>query len=220
MVDSNSIKSRVVASTLAMLGAIAVFILLNTVTAESLLDRQLQFDRQQLQQFFESGSYDNDVVLDAYLISATSHSDKLVNSDLLGLTRDRLAFRARMGDEVVAVAVPATADDGFNGTVELLVSVDMFGRIGAARVIEDLDSDDLYGTLATVQSKWMEEFSDSTMRDILGLSWSTITANREYDQFVGASITPKAVSNRIYDALVFYQSNRIELMQGESFELP
>lgn len=186
---------------------------------ESLLEQQLDFDRANLAQFFEPGSYDNDVVLDAYLIPANSEHEALVNTDLLGLQRDRLAFRARQGEEVIAIAVPAATDDGFNGTVDLLVSVDMFGRIGAARVIEDLQSDDLYGTLATIESKWMEEFSDSTMRDILGISWSTITADREYDQFVGASLTPKAVSNRIYDALVFYQSNRIELMRGEAFEL-
>ena len=52
------------------------------------------------------------------------------------------------------------------------------------------------------------------MRDILRLSWQPITAENEYDQFVGASITPKSVANQIYDALVFYQSNRIELIRG------
>ena len=69
---------------------------------------------------------------------------------LLNLQRDRLAYRARRGEEVIAVAVPASADDGFNGTIELLVSMDMFGRIGAARVIEDLDSDELYGVVDVI----------------------------------------------------------------------
>lgn len=186
---------------------------------DRLLAQQLEFDRSHLQQFFAAEDFDNDLATDAYLIPAQADAGRLVNTDLLGLQRDRLAYRARRNGEVVAVAVPATAEDGFNGVVELLISVDMFGRIGAARVVEDLGSDDLFGTVATIESKWMEEFSGATMRDILGISWSTITAEREYDQFVGASITPKAVSNRIYDALVFYQSNRIELMRGESIEL-
>ena len=59
----------------------------------------------------------------------------------------------------------------------------------------------------------MTEFSGSSMRDIMRISWSKIGSENEYDQFVGASITPKTVSNRIYDALVFFQSNRIALMQ-------
>ena len=205
---------------LFLLFVLVALSVLNWLTSNKLFREQLDFDRAHLHQFFVSDSYDNDAVLDAYLISADGENDGLVNTDLLGLQRDRLAFRARSEGEVVAVAVPATAEDGFNGTIELLVSVDMFGRIGAARVVEDIQSDELYGTIATIESKWMEEFSGSSMREILGLSWSTITADREYDQFVGASITPKAVSNRIYDALVFFQSNRIELMRGDSFEVP
>ena len=66
-----------------------------------------------------------------------------------------------------------------------------------------------------IDSHWMKNFSGNTMRDMRRLSWSTIDpVPGEYDQFVGASLTPKAVANRIYDALVFFQSNRIALMQG------
>ena len=52
------------------------------------------------------------------------------------------------------------------------------------------------------------------MRDILRLSWSKIESRGEHDQFVDASVTPKSVSNKIYDALVFIPSNRIALMGG------
>ena len=98
--------------------------------------------------------------------------------------------------------------------VDLLISIDMFGRIAAARVIEDINSDELFGQLEVIHSQWMTEFSGSSMRDIMRISWSTIGSENEYDQFVDASITPKTVSNRIYDALVFFQSNRIALMQN------
>ncbi len=91
----------------------------------------------------------------------------------------------------------------------------MYGRISAARVIKDLDSGELYGVVDVIESQWMKEFTGNTMRDILGISWKAIASDHEYDRFVGASITPKAVSNRIYDALVFFQSNRIALMAGE-----
>ncbi len=195
-----------------------IFVLLGTggyIAQESQQQRRQEFDRQNLQQFFEPGSFENDLVLDTYLIPAVKTHPQLVNLDLLGLGKDRLAYRARKNGEVFAVAVPASADDGFNGTVDILVSVDMYGRIGAARVVSDINGDELYGVVDVIESSWMENFSDKGMRDILGVSWSKISAEREYDQFVGASITPKAVSNRIYDTLVFFQSNRIELMRGE-----
>lgn len=200
--------------------ALVLMVLTAGISSRAMLVRQKHdYDRGNLQQFFIDLPFDNDVLLDSYLIPAQAVHPQLVNLELLGLQRDRLAYRARQGEEVLAVAVPATVDDGFNGTIDLLISVDMYGRIGAARVIEDLQSDELYGVLEVIESKWMEEFSGSSMRDILGISWGKITAEREYDQFVGASITPKAVSNRIYDALVFFQSNRIELMRGGVYGL-
>jgi H+/Na+-translocating ferredoxin:NAD+ oxidoreductase subunit G len=197
-----------------LVSLVAVLFVLKAVTEPKLQLARQAFDRSNLYQFFESGSYDNDLVLDSYLLPARGGSDKLSNLHLLNLNRDRLAYIARKDGQAVAVAVPTSADDGFNGRVDLLVAVDMYGRISAARVIEDITGDQLYGVVDVINSKWMNEFAGNSMRDILRLSWQPITAENEYDQFVGASITPKSVSNQIYDALVFFQSNRIELIRG------
>lgn len=197
---------------------LSVFLLLLAVlkllTGDGILEARQEFDRRNLLQFFEAVSFDNDLVLDSYLLSAAAADEKLSNLHLLNLDRDRLAYIARKDGQAVAVAVPAIAEDGFNGKIDLLIAVDMFGRISAARVIEDINSDHLYGVVDVIDSKWMREFTGNSMRDILRLSWQPITQESEYDQFVEASITPKSVAKQIYDALVFYQSNRIELMRG------
>jgi len=203
---------------LPAVGLLAVTVLVLAVvdglSRQAILEAKQRFDRAGLAELFAAVSYDNDLVLDSYLLRADGSQAELSNLPLLNLDRDRLAYRATRAGEPVAIAVPTTADDGFNGRVDLLVAVDMYGRIGAARVIEDIEGDGLYGVVDIIDSKWMNEFSGNSMRDILRLSWQPITAENEYDQFVGASITPKSVANQIYDALVFYQSNRIELMAG------
>ena len=196
---------------------VAIFVLLgalNLLTGAGLLEARQEFDRRNLYQFFEAGSFDNDLVLNSYLLPGVAEHEKLSNLHLLNLDRDRLAYIARKEGKAVAVAVPASAEDGFNGKIDLLIAVDMFGRISAARVIEDIDAEQLFGVVDVIDSKWMNGFAENSMRDILRLSWQPITAENEYDQFVGASITPKSVANQIYDALVFYQSNRIELIRG------
>ena len=196
---------------------VAIFVLLgalNLLTGAGLLEARQEFDRRNLYQFFEAGSFDNDLVLNSYLLPGVAEHEKLSNLHLLNLDRDRLAYIARKEGKAVAVAVPASAEDGFNGKIDLLIAVDMFGRISAARVIEDIDAEQLFGVVDVIDSKWMNGFAGNSMRDILRLSWQPITAENEYDQFVGASITPKSVANQIYDALVFYQSNRIELIRG------
>lgn len=196
--------------TLAVLTLAAV----DGLSRQPILEAKQRFDREGLAELFASISHDNDLVLDSYLLRADKSQAKLSNLHLLNLDRDRLAYRAARAGEPIAIAVPTTADDGFNGKIDLLVAVDMYGRIDAARVIEDIEGEGLYGVVDIIDSKWMNEFSGNSMRDILRLSWQPITAENEYDQFVGSSITPKSVANQIYDALVFYQSNRIELMAG------
>ena len=191
--DSNGLK---ISHLFPLIVLLLMVVVVGLGSKAHLLAEKRLFDHTSLQVFFEAGSFDNDVLLDAYLIPARDGHPNLVNLELLGLKRDRLAYRARRNGEVIAVAVPATVDDGFNGSIDLLVSVDMFGRISAARVIKDINSAGLFGVLQIIESSWMERFSGSSMRDILGISWSKISAEREYDQFVGASITPKAVSNR------------------------
>lgn len=198
-----------------VLGLLVAVLFVSFSNRAALLVSQQEFDRVHLREFFAQGSFDNDLVLDTYLIPASGQHESLVNIHLLGLHRDRFAYLAKNKGEVVAVAVPATADDGFNGTIELLVAVDMFGRISAARVIEDMDTHSLYGVIDVIESRWMQGFTGNAMRDITRMSWQKITPENEYDQFVGASITPKAVADRIYNVLVFFQSNRIALMAGE-----
>jgi len=205
---SNLPQFAVLAICLVLLGVI------HLLTGDGVLVARQEFDRRNLNQFFEDGSFDNDLVIDSYLLPANVKNEKLSNLQLLNLDRDRLAYIARKDGQAVAVAVPATAEDGFNGKIDLLVAVDMYGRISAARVIEDINSDQLFGVVDVIDSTWMNEFTGNSMRDILRLSWQPIIAENEYDQFVGASVTPKSVANKIYDALVFYQSNRIELIQG------
>ena len=47
--------------------------------------------------------------------------------------------------------IPAAAQDGFNGEVDLLVVIDMFGRIQGARVLQDMPSSGLYGMLRIIE---------------------------------------------------------------------
>ena len=204
-------KLPLIAVLLALPGSL---LWLNFLVEDDIRQSRQDFDRQNLYQFFDAGSFDNDLLLDTVLLSVDQQQEELVNMQLLNLNRDRLAYFAKLDGDVVAIAVPATADDGFNGTIDLLVAVDMFGRISAARVINDLDSDELYGVVDVIGSRWMTEFTGNSMRDIQRISWKTISADNEYDRFVGASVTPKTVADRIYDALVFVQSNRIALIAG------
>lgn len=175
-----------------------------------------QLDLAALSTIIASSDYDNNLLDDVILLSPQSNGSDFVKLELLGLQRERLAYIATLAGEVVYVIVPATAEDGFNGTVDLLVAMDMFGRIKSVRVVRTVGAESLYGGLSIIPSQWITLFANNTFRDIQRLSWTKITADKEYDLFVGASVTPKTVSAKIYDTLIFFQSNRIAFISKAS----
>lgn len=199
---------------------LAIFLLVFSLIALDRLSRdgvllsKQQFDRNYMGELLSGIEFSNDVILDSFLIEADIEQQDLIRKELLGLRRDRLAYLVRDEAEVIGIIVPATSEDGFNDYIDLLVAVDMYGRIIATRVIEDVQDEELFGALRVIESQWIKLFSGNAMRDVQRISWQTISEEGEYDQFVGASITPKAVSKRIYDVLVFVQSNRISLING------
>ena len=156
-----------------------------------------------------SADYDNNLIESVIPLSPRSTESAFVKLELLGLQRERLSYVATKEGKVVYVIVPATAEDGFNGFVDLLVALDMFGRIKSVKVVRAIESNELYGSLRIIPSKWITLFADNTFRDIQRLSWTKISPDSEYDLFVGASVTPKTVSAKIYDTLIFFQSNRM-----------
>lgn len=199
--------------------AISVLLLISIWPAQyfasALQTSRVNYDRNSLISMLGNDLIDNDPVADALLIRAEPGTQNLVSPEWLGLRRDRLAYVGKQGDEVVLVALPFTVDDGFNGTLDLLVAFDMRGEIVAARVLAEPLQTELVGGLKILESRWMREFSGMGSRDLRRPSWQGIAADDGVDQFVGASITPKAVAAGMYDALLFFQSNRMLLVQGD-----
>lgn len=188
--------------------------------AASLQAAKHEYDRKNLIAMLGDDLIDNDPVADALLIRAETGTQNLVSPQWLGLRRDRLAYIGKQGDEVVLIALPFTVDDGFNGILDLLVAFDMRGEIVAARVVAEPLHSELTGALTFLESRWMRNFSGMGSRDLRRPSWQGIAADDGVDQFVGASITPKAVAAGMYDALLFFQSNRMILIQGDPSLLP
>jgi Na+-translocating ferredoxin:NAD+ oxidoreductase subunit G len=181
--------------------------------AASLQQARHDFDRRSLEQMLGEDAVDNDLVADAIVIKADG-SQNLVSPQWLGLKRDRLAYIGKQQGEVVLIILPFTVEDGFNGTLDLLVAFDMRGEIEAARVLAPPRSKQLFGELNILESRWMRNFTGMGSRDLRRPSWQGIDADDGVDQFVGASLTPKAVAAGMYDALLFFQSNRMALIQG------
>tara|TARA_B110000116_G_scaffold47794_1_gene39768 strand:+ start:695 stop:955 length:261 start_codon:yes stop_codon:yes gene_type:complete len=79
---------------------------------------------------------------------------------------DRLAYTTERNNKFITIVLPATIEDGFNVYVDLLVAIDMHGKIATAIFIREIDGHELFRVAEVIKSQKVEEFSHITIRGI------------------------------------------------------
>lgn len=165
-------------------------------TAARIADNQRQNLLQALQTLLPAGSYDNDPVGDA--VEA--------NDPLLG-PRPMPVYRARKAGRPVALVMACVAPDGYNGEIRLLAGVGTDGALVGARVLEHRETPGLGDPVDQNKSRWIFGFDGLSLGNPPEASWKVRRDGGAFDQFAGATVTPRAVVKAIRNALRFFQAN-------------
>ena len=133
------------------------------------------------------------------------------NGELLGYRQPRQAFRARLGTEVTAVLLPVIAPDGYTGAIQLLVGVLPDGRICGVRTLQHRETPGLGDKVELRKSPWILDFGGHSLENPGSAGWAVRKDGGVFDQFTGATITPRAVVAAIARALRFVEQNHKHL---------
>lgn len=164
-------------------------------------DNQRAAVLQSLQQVLPAALYDNDIVNDTIQVT----------DPLLGDTLPTIIYRARYQDKPVAVVIASAAPDGYNGKIALLVAIQRNGALAGVRVIAHQETPGLGDKIEIERSNWILNFEQQSLA-ILGLQQWTVKRDGGYfDQFSGATITPRAVIKAVKNTLLYYQIHQGEL---------
>ena len=155
-----------------------------------------------LNEMVPAEAYDNDIYNDKIVV----HSKQLLGSDE-GLT----IYRARKNGRPVAAIMTAHAPDGYNGTIKLLVAVDLAGQIGGVRVLSHRETPGLGDGIEIERSAWIDQFYGHSLNAPDTQGWKVKKDGGVIDQFTGATITPRAVVKAVHRSLIFYFLNRSAL---------
>ena len=130
---------------------------------------------------------------------------------LLGLSEgDEMHIALRAGQPIAAI-VPSISNSGYGGAIQLLVGIDFTGRIIAVRVISHRETVGLGDKIEIAKSDWIEVFSKRSLSDPAAKYWAVKADGGIYDQFTGATITPRAVVNQVAATLQFFADERAAL---------
>ncbi|WP_373507107.1 electron transport complex subunit RsxG [Thiocapsa sp.] len=157
-----------------------------------------------LKSIIPDGQFDNDPLEDLIQVSAR---------DLLGAESTRV-YRVRKAGEPTAVILDTVVPDGYAGPIQLLVSVLRDGTIGGVRVLLHHETPGLGDKMEERKSDWVLSFDGKSLSDPTPERWAVKRDGGEFDQFTGATITPRAIVHGVKNTLIYVQQ------QGDTLFAP
>jgi len=180
-------------------------------TRDRIFQQQLEAERQALAQVLPAAFHDNDLLQHKLLFS--SDSTLWNQTELLALTSDRPAYLAYRDAAFAGIILPVEAHDGYSGDIRLLVGILADGDISGVRVLEHRETPGLGDKIDIDQSDWILTFNGKSLSQPLPARWRVLKDGGEFDQLVGATITPRAIVNAVQRALSFFEANQARLKE-------
>jgi len=158
-----------------------------------------------LESLIPADRFDNDILADT--ITA--------GDPALGTDKPVTIYRARKNGNSVAAVLSPSAPDGYNGTIKLLVAVRTDGSLVGVRVVSHRETPGLGDPIDADKSRWIFGFDGRSLGDPPESRWKVKRDGGDFDQFAGATITPRAVVKAVYKTLTFFNRNRERLFDLE-----
>jgi len=145
---------------------------------------------------------DNDIFHDVIYVLDENRlgSDKLV-----------AVYRARKHDKPIALIINSIAPNGYNGKIYLLVAINYNGEIAGVRISKHAETPGLGDAIESRKSNWINSFTNKSSTNTSIQQWAVKKDGGVFDEFTGATITPRAVVKAVQNTLLYYNDNRDSL---------
>lgn len=197
------IRSSLLLGIIALLGT-ALLAGVNDLTHERIVEQEKRRVLQQLNEIVPVALFNNDVLEDMIEIE-----DETFFHHAAPVT----VYRARMDDQPVAVMMLVTAADGYNGDIRILTGIDAGGTVLGIRVVSHRETPGLGDPIDIEKSNWVLGFNGKSLHDPESAAWAVKRDGGQFDQFTGATISPRAVVKAVHRTLLYFKAHKQELFE-------
>lgn len=127
--------------------------------------------------------------------------------EIQGSTERFFPGRDKTGS-ITSIAWETAAPDGYSGTIRILMGIYPDGSVHAIRVTDHRETPGL-GDGITRNSDWINSFTGKRLETA---RWAVKKDGGDFDQFTGATITPRAVVKAVKKGLEMFKANRDKLL--------
>lgn len=149
------------------------------------------------------------------VLPATSYNSSILEDTiqvtdpaLLGTKDPVLVYRARQDGRPVAVILTPIAPDGYSGAIKLLVGIRYNGNLTGVRVISHQETPGLGDKIEEEKSAWILDFSGRSLSNPVQSKWKVKQDGGAFDQFTGATITPRTIVKAVRNSLQYFEDHR------------
>jgi electron transport complex protein RnfG len=161
----------------------------NTSTQPDIVRQHHEDELATLRQVLPASYYDNNPLDDQFT----------VQDETLGSVE---VFPALRGGELTAIAFKVSTV-GYGGPIVQLIALDSGGRILGTRVLIHKETPGLADKIEAGRSDWITRFDGLSLSNTPLPAWRVKKDGGQFDQFAGATITPRAVVKGVLQALQF-----------------
>ncbi len=199
---SRSMLKNALVLGLFAIGTVGSVALLQQGTAERIAAAEREAQVRALAEILPAGSYDNHLLDNRIELNAPE----------LGHRSPQSAYLALKAGQPSALILPVTAPDGYSGAIHLLVGIYADGRLAGVRVLSHKETPGLGDKIELAKSDWILGFAGKSLNDPAEEGWAVKKDRGDFDQFAGATITPRAVVKAVHGALRYFDTHRAQLL--------
>ncbi|HEY9018427.1 electron transport complex subunit RsxG [Thiomicrospira sp.] len=182
--------------------SVALLIAINAFTQPKIEQAEQASLIQLLNQVMPAQQYDNNLLEDTKTVT---------EPDYLGSNEPMTIYRARLNGEPAGLVIETVAPNGYNGDIRLIVGVFADGRVAGVRVISHRETPGLGDKIELRKNDWILSFNGKTLTEDNVNRWAVKRDRGEFDQFTGATITPRAVVGAVKLTLDYVNRHAEEL---------
>jgi electron transport complex protein RnfG len=190
--------------------ASVVLVISDIETRDAIATAKAADKKASLEQVIPKELYDNNLLQDTLVIPATfdetTQEQKSADTTIY-LARDKQA-------QITAVAFEQ-AGYGYSGLIDIIMGIDRTGKILGVRVLSHSETPGLGDRIETEKGDWIFGFNGLSLEKPLPELWKVKKDGGYFDQFTGATITPRSVVKIVHQGLVFYAQHKTDILQQE-----
>jgi Na+-translocating ferredoxin:NAD+ oxidoreductase subunit G len=156
-----------------------------------------------LEEVIPAELHDNDLLLNTLSIPSSEFN--------IG-TKETTVYIAKKSTQVTAVSFKLTAPDGYSGAINMIMGIDRDGNILGVRVLNHKETPGLGDKIELSKSNWILSFIGRSLDNLTPAQWAVKKDGGEFDQFAGATITPRKSVQAIYRGLQFFKAHKNQLI--------